>query len=213
MKIKILLFAVSALTIASCSTAYKNTQTPDDVYYSPVRPIVEDNKKEENDQVDNGTANEVREIRMQTYDRRWRDLDRDYDYDYSYHPYKYGYTYGYYYNPYYYNYPVYLPGTVYVNPKNTTARMTNLGGYNTTTTTGVNPKTGKRETITTGGSYNNNNRSVIRQIFTGLGNGNNNNTNTNNTRTYSPSTNNNSSSSGTKSAGSGTSVSRPTRGN
>ena len=38
MKPQILLLAITAAAISSCTTAYKTGQTPDDVYYSPVRP-------------------------------------------------------------------------------------------------------------------------------------------------------------------------------
>jgi hypothetical protein len=38
MKIKHLLFAGLAVSLASCSTAYRSGQTPDDVYYSPAPP-------------------------------------------------------------------------------------------------------------------------------------------------------------------------------
>ncbi|RYG51872.1 MAG: hypothetical protein EOO01_07675 [Chitinophagaceae bacterium] len=38
MRSYILFLALAALTFSSCTTAYKTGQTPDDVYYSPVRP-------------------------------------------------------------------------------------------------------------------------------------------------------------------------------
>ena len=38
MRLYILFLALAALTLGSCTTAYKTGQTPDDVYYSPVRP-------------------------------------------------------------------------------------------------------------------------------------------------------------------------------
>jgi hypothetical protein len=41
MNIKVLLLALAAGSIASCSTAYKSGQTPDDLYYSPVRVVEE----------------------------------------------------------------------------------------------------------------------------------------------------------------------------
>ena len=202
MNIKILLLAISATAFASCNTAYKSGQTPDDVYFSPGRVIEENTKTDEQKDQANTENIENREIKMKVYDRRWRELDNDYDCNCScnYHPYKYGYSYGYYYNPYYYPYPVYMPGTTPVNPKNYTARMTNLGGYKTVTTTQVvNPKTGRSETVTRDRSYNNNNRSVTREIFTP----------SSNTRTYSPS----STSSSGSSSGTGRSVPRPSRGN
>lgn len=205
MNIKILLLAISATAFASCNTAYKSGQTPDDVYFSPARVIEEDTKNEVQKDVATTENIEDREIRMKIRDRRWRDLNNDYECNCSgdYHPYKYGYNYGYYYNPYYYPYPVYMPGTKYVNPKNTTARMTNLGGYNSVITTAVvNSKTGKTEYVPKERTYNNSNTST-REVFTPS-------SNTSNNRTYSPSTN---SSSGSNNSGSGHSVPRPTRKN
>lgn len=200
MNIKTLLIVITAIAFASCNTAYKSGQTPDDVYFSPKKVIEEDTKKEEqNDQASNESI-EDREIKMKIRDRRWRDLNNDHDCNCScnYHPYKYGYSYGYYYNPYYYPYPVYMPGTKYINPKNTTARTTNLGGYNYIQTTPVvNSKTGKTEYIRKERTYNNNN-STRREVFS---------TSTN-TRVYAPSTN---SSPGNSS--SGQPVSRPARRN
>lgn len=38
MRSYILLSALAAITLGSCTTAYKTGQTPDDVYYSPTRP-------------------------------------------------------------------------------------------------------------------------------------------------------------------------------
>ena len=38
MKTSILLLALIVVALSSCTTAYKTGQTPDDVYYSPVRP-------------------------------------------------------------------------------------------------------------------------------------------------------------------------------
>lgn len=46
MNIKILLFAISAAAISSCNSAYKSTQTPDDVYYSKARVAEEDDNSE-----------------------------------------------------------------------------------------------------------------------------------------------------------------------
>lgn len=205
MNIKIILLAISATAFASCNTAYKSGQTPDDVYFSPARVIKEDTKKEEQKDQASTESIEYREIRMQIRDRRWRDLNNDYDCNCScdYHPYKYGYSYGYYYNPYYYPYPVYVPGTKYVNPKNTTARMTNLGGYSTATTTPVvNTKTGKTEYVRRARTYNNSN-TTQREVFTPS-------LPSTNNRTYTPSSN---SSSGSSNSGTGSSVPRPTRRN
>lgn len=192
MKNKILLLSVGfAFLLGSCSTAYKSSQTPDDVYYSPLR---DQNVKEKEEYV----SNEDRRIRMSTRNPRWR-----YDHwDYRYDPYSYGYQYGYYYNPYYYPYPVYS-GIRYADPKNTTPRTTNLAAYTPPTTTYKNPKTGAT-TTTTVRSYNqSNNRGETRRVIRSSGNNDN-----GNNRTYSPS----SSGSNSPSRGSGsTPVVRPAR--
>lgn len=56
MNSRIIILAVAVLSLASCSTAYRTGQTPDDVYYSPVRErdeyvVVdrEDNRRYSND--------------------------------------------------------------------------------------------------------------------------------------------------------------------
>ena len=117
---KILLAAICAIVLSSCSSAYKVTQTPDDVYYSPgtdgfvpTPPVAP--------QTDNDPT-----VLMSIRDPRWRDFDDDY----SYTPYAYGYNADYYYNPYYCSYPVYNPVVIApANPVNTTPRMTNLSAY------------------------------------------------------------------------------------
>ncbi|MEX1203564.1 MAG: hypothetical protein WEA59_10000 [Ferruginibacter sp.] len=225
MNIKILLAALLIGTTISCSTTYRSGQTPDDVYYSPVRAIDQRNEQKENrDQYEDASDRyEDREIRMSSRDWRWRNMNDDFDYRYS--PYLYGYNYGYYYNPYYYNRPVFLPGYVITNPKNNTPRMTNLGSYNNSTLIVSDPKSGQTQWVKTRGSYNNtnNNSSFIRRIITPSTPSNNNNNNNNNTRTYEPNNNNrtyspsnnsgrSSSSSSGGSSGSGSPVSRPSRG-
>ncbi|MEY2916497.1 MAG: hypothetical protein RIS73_211, partial [Bacteroidota bacterium] len=90
MNAKILLIALSAAAFSSCSTAYKSGQTPDDVYYSPLKVVDErrddDKNKNETRQTEN-TAQDAR-IRMQIRDRRWREFDNDYDYSYNNSPYR-----------------------------------------------------------------------------------------------------------------------------
>jgi len=217
MNIKILLFALSAGLISSCSSTYKSTQTPDDVYYSPARVIEEDNNHDNDRKEVKKAEFEEREVRMAIYDRRWRDFDDDYDYRYD--PYTYGYTYGYYYNPYYCHYPVYITNVAIANPKNTAPRMTNLGSYNNNTTSLTNTKYNSSTRLNTYSPYNNsnNNSSFIRRILTSPSTNNNNDNSTNNstresnnTRSYTPSS---SSSSGSSSSGSsGTTVPRAKRG-
>lgn len=228
---KILLIAVSIASLSSCSTAYKSGQTPDDVYYSPVRAVDETQNKEDDknkDEAQNQTP-EDREIRWGIRDRRWRDFNDDYDYSYRKSPY--GYctctcnNYGYYYNPYYSPWPVYSPKITPRTPINSTPRMINLNAYNGYAVAGTskNPKTGNTTVwVQPARQYNNSNNDgsgvgkVIRQIFSPSSNSNNTGkrTENNNTRTYTPSTNNNSSS-GSSSSGSGssgTTVTRPGRG-
>lgn len=226
MNLKLLILAIAAVSISSCSTAYKSGQTPDDVYFSPVRAIDESETRDEVRTTNNRTDTyEEREIRMATRDRRWRDINDNYDYNYRYDPYRYGYNYGYYYNPYYYNRPVFLPGYTIVNPKNTTPRSTNLGSYKNPTLVVANNKTGETKWIPANRSYNNSNNggSFIRRIITPASNSNtgsssrnNSSYESNNTRTYNPSnssSNSRSSSSSSSSGSSGTPVSRPVRNN
>ena len=226
MNLKLLILAIAAVSISSCSTAYKSGQTPDDVYFSPVRAIDERETRDEVRTTNNRTDTyEEREIRMATRDRRWRDINDDYDYNYLYDPYRYGYNYGYYYNPYYYNRPVFLPGYTIVNPKNTTPRSTNLGSYKNPTLVVAHNKTGETKWIPANRSYNNSNNggSFIRRIITPASNSNtgsssrnNSSYESNNTRTYNPSnssSNSRSSSSSSSSGSSGTPVSRPVRNN
>jgi uncharacterized membrane protein YgcG len=226
MNTKILLSAIGIIALSSCSSAYKVTQTPDDVYYSPgtdgdyVAPS-------DNQQTYNNTA-----IVMSIRDPRWRDFDDDY----SYTPYAYGYNADYYYNPYYCSYPVYNPVVVTpTNPVNTTPRMTNLSAYKS----GYNNsnqavKMDKQNAQQQQKIYNNNNNpgttfgNLVRQVFAPTSNDNNtnntnynnnnyNNTNnTNNTNTsdrnYAPASSGSSSSGGSSSSsGGGGEVSRPAR--
>lgn len=216
MNVKILLIAIASISLGSCSTAYKSGQTPDDVYFSPVR-VVEENKDRDEDRRDDRVDVEEREIRMASRDRRWRDWDSDYDCRYD--PYRYGYSYGYYYNPYYYPYPVYS-GYTFVNPKNTTPRTANLASYNPKTLVVSNPKTGETKWVNSSRPYNtskqtSNNGGLVRRILTQSSGSSERNTNTNSrtdNRTYSPSSSNSGSSSSSSSS-SGAPVSRPARGN
>jgi hypothetical protein len=231
MNAKILLIAFSAAAFASCSTAYKSGQTPDDVYFSPVR-LVDESRHDDSKDVARRTETTAEDcrVRMVIHDPRWRDFDDDYDY--SYHNSPYGYStcncnnYGYYYNPYYSVRPLYYPGVSYYAPVvNSTPRMVNLNSYkNYAAAVNNNPKTGGSYNNATGASrqYNNSNNGesrfgrTIREVFTPSSNTNSNtNSNSNNnTRTYTPSTNSSSSgSSGGSSSGSSSgSVARPGRG-
>ena len=167
--------------MASCTTAYRNMQTPDDVYYSDGRP--------------EGLLTETREpeypTRMKCRDRRWRDMNEDYGCHHD--PYHYGYNYPYYYNPYYYPYPVFN----YSPAPNNTPHYSNLNGYNNTRTV-INIKSGQSTILRGIDAFNNsNNGGLIRSVLNATG------SSGGGSRTYSPTK-------GSSTLG-GQSISRPTR--
>src|SRR5688500_2078275 len=86
MKPPILLLALtSALALGSCTTAYKTGQTPDDVYYSPVRPEEEYVRVEKNDERRYEGINEYyddRYLRIKVR-KRYRWNVRDYWYSFG----------------------------------------------------------------------------------------------------------------------------------
>ncbi len=206
MNTKLILLALSVATFSSCTTLYKAGQTPDDVYFSPVRTYGEDREQVQQQRDEVKTySHEDRNIRFGINDPRWRNLDNDFRYnpfnygfnygfnDFRYNPYNFGFNQGYYYNPYFWPHPVY--STVFTtpaSPKNTTPRIANLGGYNTngTVRTPTNTKTGtvpvRNYSTTNKGSAVGN---VLRQIITP----NNNNTNYNNSDSRRNSSSNNNS--------------------
>ena len=214
MNTKLLLIAVAVVSLSSCSSVYKSGQTPDDVYYSPVRTygeqVVVKNDNARRD--DYSTYSERSQIRLGINNPRWRYLN-----DFSYSPYLYGYDYGYYYNPYYCQWPVYNYGTVVtVNPKNSTPRMTNLAAYNTAynnSNVSSNSKYSNPVNMPVRGYNNNTSRlsNTLNKIFNNSSNYNNSNNSQNNSnqssRSYTPSSN---SSSNSSSSGS-SSTSRPVR--
>lgn len=208
MKTKILLFALSAAALGGCSTAYKSTQTPDDVYYSPVRPVEEKSEKDR-DEVRNEPEKDY-QISMAVRDHRWRDFRDDYDFDNS--PYNYTckrYNYGYYYNPRYYPWAIYTGKPSYSKPVNSTPRMVNLNAYK-----GYNPNVAISKTtgtVNTNSSYRYNNSNNSENSGRKLILPSSNSSSSNNTRTYTPSSNSNSGSSSSGNSNSG-SVSRPKRG-
>jgi len=65
MNTKLLLIPLIVAGFASCSTAYKTAQTPDDVYFSPARPVNDyvRSDNEENRNVYNGESSDDRSIR------------------------------------------------------------------------------------------------------------------------------------------------------
>ena len=224
MNTKLILLVISVAAFSSCNTLYKSGQTPDDVYYSPVRTYGEATKEEvREERVDRYQYyNEDRAIRMGIYDARWRYLD-----DYRYNPYSYGFNHGYYYNPYFWPYPVYSPIFVTpTNPKITTPRTNNLGGYGSVKGYNNVPTAPKAGRVNPARGYNNSNNNngtavgnAIRKVLSSgntntINNTNNSSSNNNNNnRTYTPANNTRSSSSGSSSSGSssGGGVSRPPR--
>src|SRR4030095_14810745 len=116
MKRQILLLALTAAALSSCTTAYKTGQTPDDVYYSPVRPQEEYVRTEKQDDRSYRGSDDYYEdrflrMRMQS-PSRWSSFDDYYFYNtYAYSPYSsYNnwhspwnsyYTWNNFYNPYY----------------------------------------------------------------------------------------------------------------
>ena len=196
MRLIFLLFTCLSFCLISCNNIYKVTQTPDDVYYSPVRELDDIVEKENKKPV----HSDNREIIMSKYDSRWRAINGNYDNSYS--PYAYGYGYGYYYNPYYYAYPIYNNGLNF-STTNSTPRTTNLSSYQFNNTNTVNPKynTSPVKYKSSTRSYNNSNSSDnTREVISP-----NSNSTNNNTRSYTPSS--------SSSSGSGNTISRPTRGN
>ena len=227
----ILLYILVAATLASCSSAYKASQTPDDVYHSPSAEIgKKEDKNEKKDKYEEYVSAEDKYLRMKVKDRRrWSEIDEyEYrrnclnNYDYSYykmnHPFgysSYGYSsYGYGYNSCACacnnNISIYHPSYYnyygyYNNPY--------IINYPVKTQKGTyKPNLGSYQ----GGTYNNNNGigNTLKKVFSSGNNGyNNRNSSDNSTyrstdRSYTPSSN--SSSSGS-SSGSGGRVSRPGR--
>jgi hypothetical protein len=153
MKYSMQLLACLIVVMSSCTTAYRNMQTPDDVYFSDGRPegILTENSEPEYS------------TRMKCRDRRWRDLNDDYGCHYD--PYHYGYYYPYYYNPYYYPYPVFN----FIPIPNSTPHYSNLGGYNNTRTI-VNVKTGQSSILKGADIFNNSNGGgLIRSVINSAG--------------------------------------------
>ncbi len=232
MKKTILLLAVFAAILTSCSTSYKTGQTPDDVYYSPSRPQQEDEyvqSEKQDDKYNNDESYDDRYLRMKVRNRtRWSDLDDWYNNDrYSL---AYNYYYGSYHNPYnswnyYYNpYCCCHSNNTYGNPKTggyvyTKPRMFNLNTYNTNNastrpysgtkyngySTGSNNNTYTAPRTSNNSSSNNNSNSgnILRNIF--------NNSNSSSSNNNSNSSSSNSSSSSSSSSSGSSSTSAPVR--
>jgi len=240
MKSAILLLAVFAAAFSSCTTAYKTGQTPDDVYYSPVKPQQDQEYVQKEDSRENTYSDEAyddRYLRMKVRNRyRWNTLNDWYYYDrYSY---GYNYYYGSYNNPYnawnyYYNLYCCCHSNnmnMYSNPKvafikpEAKPHNFNLGGYTNNTYSNTNSGTGSKRVYTNTNTNNNNNNSnglskTIRTIFERSNNnnsssGSNSNSSSSPSRTYTPSSSSPSSSSpssGSSGGSSGGGVTRPVR--
>src|SRR5258705_1102374 len=189
MKRQILLLAITAAALSSCTTAYKTGQPPDDVYFSPARPqdeYVQVKEKDDSYRYDDNYYDD-RYLRMKVHNRtQWNNLDDWYSYDrYSYRA---NYYYGSYYNPYtswnYYYNPycrnniiAYHPGQINVVQNVPKPRNFNLTSYTNTNYNNANSnvrmnsyKSGTNRPV-----YNNTNSSkgfsnTIKQIFSGNSN-------------------------------------------
>jgi uncharacterized membrane protein YgcG len=75
------------IIFANCTSSYKSGQTPDDVYFSPTRPVEEYVRVEKRNDRQYRSEEEIyddRYVRMRLRNRMWTVLDDEY---YSYHPY------------------------------------------------------------------------------------------------------------------------------
>jgi hypothetical protein len=224
MKPLLLLLAFSTIIISSCTTAYKTGQTPDDVYYSPVRPQ-EEYVRVDNNNIDNRTNGgteqyyEDRQLRMKVHNpARWSELDdwyyynNRYNYFGNYNPLSWNnpwnnYTYwNYYYNP-------YCPKVIVLNPKSVATynkpRVFNLNTYNNpllNNNSGRNVRTTGNNNTYSNNTYNTNSRrdagSTLRDIFRGS-----NNNSSSSSSSHPNSSTNSSSNSGSSGSSSGSSSS------
>ena len=232
MKRQILLLAITAAALSSCTTAYKTGQTPDDVYFSPTRPQDEYVRVEEKeDPRYDEEYYDDRYLRMKVHNRtQWNTLDDWYSYErygFSYNPNYH--NYGYYYNPYtswnYYHNPycrnnviAYYPGqtghpgVISVAQNDPKPRSFNLASYTNTSYSNANSNV-KMNTYKSGLSkpvYNNRNSNngfsnTLKQIFnTGTSNSSNSSYSPP-SRSYSPSSSSPSSSGSSGSSGSSSS--------
>lgn len=203
MNTKFLLLIVTVAALSSCTSSYKSSQTPDDVYFSPTRAQEEyvrtESKKEPRYRSDE--YYDDRFLRMKVNNRnRWNEFNEWYGYErYSS---AYNFSYNDFYNPYtswnhFYNPYFYSPVVIY---RNTSAfnrpRFFNMNTYNQVTTTNKGNNNMMRNNQT---RYNNgyvaprnstrssNAGNVLREVFSG---GNNTSTNSNsNSNSNSPKSN------------------------
>lgn len=221
---KNLVYLLSAVILfTSCSTAYKTSQTPDDVYYSPAKKIYVDDRYDTYASSSDNYYSDDDYLRMKVRDRyKWGSID-DYNYWYDsryynnnfYSPYTsylslglgYGFGYGlgaypiYSYNPYSYNpwnswYSPYYTVVYYKNPNvyyKPLRNNTNFSGYNNRNYSNYNMPLQNGNRNRT---YNNSNLNVNRNRDTYYNPNQNNNTNSNPVRTFNNSSNMSSGSSG-----------------
>ena len=239
MKRQILLLAITAAALSSCTTAYKTGQTPDDVYFSPTRPQDEyvRVKEQEDDRYQYDEAYyDDRYLRMKVHNpSQWSSLDDWYSYD------RYGYRanayYGTYYNPYTswnYHYNPYCQNNVIayhpgyagqtsVAQNVARPRAFNLASYTGTTYNNANNsvkmssyKTGIASPVYNNKNSNNGFSNTLKQIFNSGTNINSSNSSYSSpSRSYTPSSSSSSSggsSSSSGSSGGGGGATRPSRG-
>jgi len=239
MKRQILLLAITAAALSSCTTAYKTGQTPDDVYFSPTRPQDEyvrvEEKKDYRYQYDEQYYDD-RYLRMKVHNpSQWSSLDDWYSYDrYGYNANRYYGTYynpytswNYYYNPYCQNNVIaYHPG--YSGQTSITHNVSkpkafNLASYTGTTYNNANSgiqmnsyKLGMVKHVYNNRNSNNGFSNALKQIFnTGSNNNSDNSSYSSPSRSYSPSSSSSSSggsSSGSSGSSGGGGATRPSRG-
>lgn len=213
MKNKFLLAICSAALLCSCSTAYKATQTPDDVYYSPASPA----KERQSDYTYYDSDDRYLRMKVQHH-ALWSGIDdysywndSRYDFGYSCTPSRYSMIHSFYtYYPGYgwgYGYTYGCGWNGWNSPHQTIVYYKNPQVYY-----GTNSKTN----ITAYGNnnYNNNNGSPFRRLFSNNNNGNRVfTTNNNPTRTFNstPSNNAGGHSGGYNSSGSSASTPRSPR--
>ncbi len=237
MKSAILLLAFFTAAFTSCTTAYKTGQTPDDVYYSPVRPQGDEyvqTDKQDDRQYSNDEYYDDRYLRMKVKNRyRWSDMDDSYYYNrrYSYSSYNcccfgnpwtpYSYWNNYY-NPYSQKYSVVSPATTATYNK---PRTFNLNAYNSNALTNNNytnqkySSPGNNSNNNTNAAprnrnsnRNNNAGNILRDVFSGNNNSSSTNNNSSNSNSNnSSSSNSNSSSSSSSSSGSSSGSTAPVR--
>lgn len=170
-------FSLIAIVFASCTTAYKSGQTPDDVYYSPERPKEEYVRVEEDkEKYRYEDSDEDRYLRMKVRNyRRWSSIDDDcycYNrYSNSYYSYNNPWNSQTYWN-YYYN-PYYGKGSVVVNTSYNKPRKYNLHVFDNSQNgnTNSNVKRTYNTPVNTSGNNNykgsgSNAGNFIRDVFT-----------------------------------------------